>query len=338
LSWFGFSKQHQRYVEQKNALLTEELRAGKGARQEGIWDGDGHNQNAALTVFRHFDSATVVKGLVGGPPKTAWVVDYVLFERIHYLLVAGFDVFGNVGHQLMTRMYMDFLRMEGEANLLLFLPNARRRPLVDAWYQRTPVEVKEKVYGELARYTGEPNIQYKSNTPELELYAWLEARLDKVRSRRYMLGGDWVSTQLKALDGIRGLRASFLPELSFLIVEEPDGTAQHYSLLRDSALTNVAQLFDEEDRRVPSADGLCVVPGFLGAYPNQLFRVTRAELPAFIEQVQRLDEAGYGELRKRFGVSRASSNFWPISDALYDSYRRSQPLEAGLFDYNRLNP
>ncbi len=55
------------------------------------------NQNAALTVFRHFDSATVVKGLVGDEPKTAWVIDYPLLERIHYLLVAGYDVYGNVG-------------------------------------------------------------------------------------------------------------------------------------------------------------------------------------------------------------------------------------------------
>ncbi|HKU38752.1 MAG TPA: fatty acid cis/trans isomerase, partial [Polyangiales bacterium] len=234
---------------------------------------------------------------------------------------------------------MDFLRMEGEANLLLFLPNARRKPLVDSWYQRMPPEVKERVYSELTRYTGEPNIQYKTTTPELELYAWLQARLDKVRSHRYLLEGDWASTQLRALDGMRGLRASFFPETSILIVLEPNGAEQHFSLLRDSALTNVAQLFDEEDRRMPAEDSLCVVPGILGAYPNQFFKVTRAELPAFIEQVKRLDAAaGYTELRKRFGVSRANPSFWSISDGVYDGYRRREPLEAGLLDYNRLLP
>ena len=30
-------------------------------------------------------------------PKTAWVMDYPIFERIYYDLVAGYDVFGNVG-------------------------------------------------------------------------------------------------------------------------------------------------------------------------------------------------------------------------------------------------
>ena len=35
----------------------------------------------SMTVFRHFDSATVVKGLVGNQPKTAWVIGYPLFSE-----------------------------------------------------------------------------------------------------------------------------------------------------------------------------------------------------------------------------------------------------------------
>ena len=40
--------------------------------------------------------------------------------------MTGIDivVFGNVGHQLFSRIYMDFLRMEGEASFLLLLPAA----------------------------------------------------------------------------------------------------------------------------------------------------------------------------------------------------------------------
>ena len=68
-------------------------RNGAQGRLSMIWSGDGRNPNAALTVFRHFDSATVVKGLVGDQPKTAWVIGYPLFERIYYLLVAGYDVY-----------------------------------------------------------------------------------------------------------------------------------------------------------------------------------------------------------------------------------------------------
>jgi hypothetical protein len=58
----------------------------KGPSLEGIWDGDGSNTNAALTVFRHFDNATVVKGFVGAVPKTLWVMTFV--DTAEYYLIA----------------------------------------------------------------------------------------------------------------------------------------------------------------------------------------------------------------------------------------------------------
>jgi hypothetical protein len=337
LRWFGFSNQHEHYVQQKSELFAEEARAGRAASLKTIWAGGGKNPNAALTVFRHFDSATVVQGLVGGPPKTAWVVDYPLFERIHYLLVAGFDVFGNVSHQLMTRLYMDFLRMEGESNFLMFLPQYRRRPLVDDWYRRTSKEVKEKVYGELADFAGEPNIRYATERPEEELYSMLETQLAKIRERRYELPKTPAAQQLAKLDGFRGMPASFMPELSFVAVEASDGSTQYCTVTRESAHTNVAQLFDEEDRRVPAEDALSVVPGFLGAYPNALFRVPIDQLEQFVADVRQLDEPRYRALRAQFGVSRLGANFWGFSDAMSDAYHKAQPLDAGLFDYNRLD-
>lgn len=85
--------------------------------------------------MRHFDSATVVQGLVGEPPKTAWLVDYSLLERIYYLLVAGYDVYGNITHNLNSRLYMDFLRMEGEANFISFLPPDARADALSRWYR-----------------------------------------------------------------------------------------------------------------------------------------------------------------------------------------------------------
>ena len=86
---------------------------------------------------------------MGEPPKTAWVIDYALFERIYYLLVAGYDVFGNVGHQLNSRLYMDFMRMEGEFNFLVLLPQQQRRPTARHWYRGATDEAKEYVYGQL---------------------------------------------------------------------------------------------------------------------------------------------------------------------------------------------
>ena len=100
-----------------------------------LWDGDGSNPTAGLTVFRHFDSASVIRGLVGERPQTAMVFGYPLFERMHYLLLAGFDIYGNIGHQLATRLYMDFLRMEGELDFLALLPTKDRQAVLDHWYR-----------------------------------------------------------------------------------------------------------------------------------------------------------------------------------------------------------
>jgi Fatty acid cis/trans isomerase (CTI) len=238
-----------------------------------------------------------------------------LFERIHYLLVAGFDVFGNVGHQLMTRLYMDFLRMEGESNLLALLPQARRRPLVDSWYRGTSQAVKERVYSELADFSGEPNLRYKSEQPEQELYRALDVRLGKIHSRRYELPNTTAAQKIAKLDGLRGTQASHLPELPFIAVDAPGAPTQYFTVLRESAHTNVAQLFDEEDRRLPAEDELCIVPGFLGAYPNVLFSVPIDQLDQFVAQVSQLDAERYLALRGQFGVSRTSPTFWRFSDA-----------------------
>ncbi|RZA14375.1 MAG: hypothetical protein EOP10_28160, partial [Proteobacteria bacterium] len=100
-----------------------------------IWDGAGKNNQAVLTVFRHDDNSYVRHGAIGEVPKTAWVMDYPIFERMYYLLAAGFDVFGSVSHQASTRLYMDNLRVESEDLFLSFLPAEDRDPIRKGWYR-----------------------------------------------------------------------------------------------------------------------------------------------------------------------------------------------------------
>ncbi|MEE3329020.1 MAG: fatty acid cis/trans isomerase, partial [Myxococcota bacterium] len=127
-----YGKEQRRYLDLRNETYAQAYPQGLGL--EAIWDGDGYNTNALLTIFRHGNNATVIRGWQGEWPKTAWVIDYPIFERIYYDLVAGFDVFGNAAHQAATRLYMDHLRMQGENNLLEFLPPSERDPLHRSWY------------------------------------------------------------------------------------------------------------------------------------------------------------------------------------------------------------
>jgi hypothetical protein len=339
--WRRYASQEENFQKAKSRYLSDLAQSPADVALTQLWDGDGKNDNAVLTVLRHFDSATVVKGLVGGHPKTAWVVDYSLLERIHYLLVAGYDVFGNVGHQLHSRLYMDFLRMEAEYNFLTFLPKARRRPLVEAWYRDTSDEVKDHVYGEYAFFTQESGIPYQTDTPEHELFDMIRAYVAPVLPRDYEGEREEdvaLRDALEAAAHAPGAAANRLSETSFVEVLDEAGTGHYFTLLRDSAHTNVAHVFNEDDRRVPREDSLTALRGFVGAYPNTLYSVNRDELGDFVSAVSEVDgDASYDTLRRRFGVRRTDPRFWAISDRMHAAYREQEPLHYGVFDYNRLD-
>ena len=327
--WLAYGLEHERYVAKKAAFLARTADRNGGISLRTIWDGDGKNANASLTVFRHFDSATVVKGLVGAPPKTAWVVGFPLLERIHYLLVAGFDVFGNVGHQLTTRLYMDFLRMEGEANFLMLLPPARARTLVDLWYRGLAGSAKERVVRDLTSFTEPSSVRYTTRAAENELFPMLEARTWQAHRDRFDAD---LAPLLLRLSRVQGIAASRLPELSFVSVSGVD-----FTITRDSAHSNVAHLFGEDARRLEGEDAITVLPGLLGAYPNALFEVARPDLESFVQAIEHLDEEGaYRALRTRFGVLRASDRFWRFTDDLQSRHVQAEPIAAGLLDLSRL--
>ena len=119
----------------------------------------------------------MVKGFVGDVPKTAWLIEYPILERIHYLLVAGFDVYGNVGHQLNSRLYMDFLRMEGEFNFLTLLPEEARARYRDNWYRGASERVKGYVYGDRMNFEVNSGIPFETDDPKAELFEMLRRRM-----------------------------------------------------------------------------------------------------------------------------------------------------------------
>jgi hypothetical protein len=125
--WLEYNRMQREYLSRRVELYDEIDPERRGPALDWIWNGGGRNPNAALSVLRNFDNATVVRGLVGALPKTAWVIDYPILERIYYNLVAGFDIYGNVAHQVATRLYMDHLRMQAENLFLMLLPAGARR-------------------------------------------------------------------------------------------------------------------------------------------------------------------------------------------------------------------
>jgi Fatty acid cis/trans isomerase (CTI) len=337
IPWIEYSKLETNYLRAKSEWL-ERNAVGRKDDLSMIWSGDGRNPNATLTVFRHFDSATVVKGLVGEPPKTAWVIGYPLFERIYYLLVAGYDVYGNAGHQLNSRLYMDFLRMEGEFNFLVLLPEKARHSTAEYWYRGAPKEVTDYVYGRDAYFNRPSGLTYRTSDPQRELYDMLSARVAPVAAKRFDLStvaDPALRRDLQALSRVRGASLAWMPEVVFLRIEQPAASPQYFSVLRNTAHKNVAHLFKEE--LLPAENTVTVVPGFLGAYPNAIFSVKAADLPALANAIGSMaSEDDYRKLADRYAVRRTHPRFWATSDELIEAYAAWAPAEAGIFDYSRL--
>lgn len=339
-TWIKYAHSQDDYLKAKSAALEKFFPDGKGLDIDLIWDGDGNNPNAALTVFRHFDSASVVKGLVGPTPETMWLVDYPILERIHYLLVAGFDVFGNVGHQLTTRLYMDFLRMESEFNFLLLLPPEERIKQREWWYAGASKKQKSYLFGEHANYTGPSGISYKTDDPKQELYGMIKQRLAPVLNHSYELTqADVPQAQREALtemQGITGLPVAVLPEVVFLTVESKAGY-HYYTLIHNRAHSNITSLLMESDNLRPEYDSLSVVKDFIGSYPDAHWLVQEEDLPKLVARMKDLgDEDSYAALMDRYGVRRTSPNFWEHSDRVMAAHKDADPIANGLLDYNRL--
>ena len=333
VEWRGYSKHQLAFLEAKMEFLREQMdEQSLKVTADLIWDGDGRNDNATLTVFRHIDSASVVKGFVGQVPKTAWVIDYSLLERIHYLLVAGFDVFGNVGHQLESRLYMDFLRMEGEQNFLFFMPKDERIALRDFWYRDARSHIKQYVLSDTVAFDRDTDISYKTDNPKRELLLDLRQRLHGASAERYAVQ----EAAFEPLRDLDGKPFSLMPQVAFVQVIGSRGDERVYTLLHNSAYSNNAQMFREAQRRIPVEDYITVVRGFIGAYPNVFFQVPEKNLESFVASIIALkNEGDYSALVDRYGARRNATWFWRLSDKLHAHYREHHPIEAGLFDLNR---
>ncbi len=351
--WLAFAEDQRRYLDLREQAYDAADPGRLGPSLDFLWDGDGRNPNALLTVFRHYDNAAVVRGFVGAIPKTAWVMDFPILERIYYDLVADFDIFGNVLHQVATRLYMDHLRMQSENLLLAFLPADRRDAIRASWYVGATQELDYRRVDTVRSQGHGTQIPFASADPKAELIRQILARDRAVAGPPDLLnrcgappcdrpGASPLERRaeraLQPLASVSGRFVAELPELSFLRVRAAEGAGRDavYSLVHNAAHTNVASMFDEVERRVPAEDTLTVAPGYLGSYPNFFFDVEGAQIEAFASALAAVDgPPAFEGLVERYGVRRSSPRFWEDADFFHDDFRRREPTEAGLFDLAR---
>jgi hypothetical protein len=332
---FGFPKAKSRFKKfqkEQEKAIDRLFPAGSEIGMDAIWDGKGTTGTPLLTIFRHFDTASVVEGLVGPTPTSAWFGGYALFERIHYLLVANYDVYGPVAHGMSTRLYFDLLRYEGESNFMRLLPPEKRHELFKGLYQGISSRELRKKY-KLPNDERGVDIAYtRDKDPMDQLHRMLKKRDDQVREER----GDAYSELRHMSRTIPQSMADFVqytPEVLFIRVKMNDGTDEVYTILRNKAQKHVAHMFGEAGRRDPRNDNLVLLPGLIGDYPNFLMVIDEDDLDNFKESFFKANSVDKVlECYMTYAIMRNSTEFWPALDWFVEWQQKDDPINAGLFD------
>jgi hypothetical protein len=352
-TWRRYFLVHRNYLTFRERAYFEHDPQGHRLSLEAFWHGD--EENSFLTVFRHFDSASVMPGFVGEIPQKLWVLDYPILERIYYGLVVNFDVFGNFTHQLMTRLYMDYLRMEAEDNALSFFPPETRQKVRASWYRGAEAQLRLFLLHKLPNYQRGTSIAYQTQDPSSEQIMKMFEHFPQLKKSPDFLNRckarpcrgedgrsaetDQIEAQLRRLTSASGAFVGHMPDLAFLRVRNGgSGDGRAYSIIRNKAHTNVAFIFGEEWRRLKGDDTLTVVRGFTGSYPNFFFETAAPDIERFVEALLGVKSSGdFERFVSSYGVRRTSPKFWAASDWFNDHFSRTSPLEAGLFDLSRIH-
>ena len=349
-TWIEYKKDRNNYVNQRRNALTNNNPLGPELND--IWDGDGYNTNALLSVFSHHNNASVQKGLIGSVPKTIWVMDYPLLERSYYELVVNFNVFGNDQHRTQTRLYFDLIRQESELNFLRFLPATKRQKLHQEWAQGITKSKLILRYENSDATTPSP-ISYQQDNVLKEFvdlvladnrainsYTDAMNRCENNDCSRQNLSlpfqrADNALSQLTTLTAEDLTAIQFLPDITFIRAFDHN-ERQTYSLIRNRVHTNIADTSDKNKRLMSEKDTLTIYPGILGSYPNFIFNLSANDIPLFVGRLQQVTtRAEFDEIISTWGVRRTHPDFWTIFHDFSQYLDETNIVESGIFDMNQ---
>lgn len=349
--WPKYRKLQNQYADLRQAAYA--LKQMKGAQFQDIWNGDGENKNALLSIFRHQNSASVRAGLMGEIPQTLWLMDYPIFERTYYQLVANFNVFGAVAHQAQTRLYFDLIRHDAEINFLRLLPANTREPIYDDWYQGMASIKMISSYADLDELAP-VDVVYKTDNPKKELaerimttFAKINARPDFINRCEFPNCGRGEASPWHDVDNQLSVLASkpaqnlavidFFPEVTFLRVTQAKGQREVYTILRNRAHSNVAFMLGESLRWQSEKDTLTIYPGILASYPNFIFDVKKEDVSVFVAALNGVKtEQEFSDLAYRFGIRRTHPKFWEVFHDFTRYLQEREPIEAAVLDMSRM--
>ena len=347
-----YRNKYLNYLQAKEELYVKQYPYGQD--MNSIWKGKRADDAPLLTIYRHFDSASVHKGVVGKLPRTVWVADFAQMERIYYSLVAGYDVFGNISHQTNIRRYADFLRFEGEYNFISYMPQASRHKLIKSWYLNTKlIKEKSKIYSHrtpLHYKTIYPKSEFIENVVNKHIEKSTEITFDRLN---YLTEGKSLPKMPIKFTSIEDIRTGFkalTKEGTGFVKHVTDGNVNtmHLRIIMPNGKSivgtiiinrwhdNVNSLFGEQKRLNPSKDTLDFIPYSVGSYPNSFAVIRYEELEDFFKLIQNFS-ASDEDIRmfRKYFIGRSDEKFWKTYDWFQEHFNTENPTQSGLYDLNR---
>jgi hypothetical protein len=347
-----YREKDKKFIKAKISSYKEFYPSGQDINN--IWKGNRAEDAPILTIYRHFDNASVHRGVVGELPRTMWVIDYSLLERIYYVLVAGYDVFGNVSHQSNIRRYTDFLRFEAELDFLTYMPVEDRMKILQSWYINT-----DMVQENIKLFNEESQIIYKTTYSQNEFIERIvnehilkstNIKFDNLNYVGFNKTKPNMPKEFKTLkdiqDGFKSLTTPGTPFIKYanfgdvnnmlIRIKMPDGNDFVLSMVVNRWHDNVNSQFREKDTLNPDLDTLDFIPYSVGSYPNSLIVVEYNDLPDFFDLIKNFKyEDKYRKKYEKYFTPRSHKNFWERFDWFQEHFNKSNPVESGLYDLNR---
>ncbi|WP_139840125.1 fatty acid cis/trans isomerase [Pseudoruegeria sp. SK021] len=329
------------FAEAKNRLSPD------GWALDAVWDGDGEDANAWLTILRHETNVSVLKGAQGGMPRTLWLISFAGFERMYYDTVAGFAYWGGDPAKLQTLAFFNLLRQDFEDHFLLLLPTQHRQPIRYDWTQgigrldlalipfighdqpsRVTVEGTaplDEIVSQLAEragphVTGLPDRLNPSTKPTVDLSAPMQGFDDFERA---------IST-MTVLDQRPYL--GLMPSVTVVRLTH-GGKERVYSLVVNRAYASQYNLLFQDAAATPGRDTLSVYPTLVNGFPNLFVDLDLDSAPGFLSDLAAArNEDDWNRVTADYAVLRNTAQFWPFYDWLNDWNFTTRGDSAGWLD------
>ncbi|MCG6863336.1 MAG: fatty acid cis/trans isomerase, partial [Chromatiaceae bacterium] len=319
----------------------------KGWSLDAIWDGDGDNENAWLTVLRHETNVSVLKGARGGMPRSLWLVSYAGFERMYYDTVAGFAYWEGDPEKLETLLFFNFLRQSFEDNILLLLPEHYRQSIRDRWTRGIGAIGLYAV--PFAGVEQPARVAVTGEKPLDELVALIARRLGpaisglpdplnprvkpNVELAAPMQGFDDFDRAISTLTAVNHRPfVHILPSVVVLRLNHA-GEQRIYSLVANHVYESQYTLLFQNGEALPNEDTLSVYRGLVNGFPNLFVDLGLAQAPGFLTDLSAVKtEDGWHRLESRYAIRRNSERFWLFYDWLNDWSFITRGDDAGWLD------